>query len=100
MKDQWIWRENNKMTREEKDEKERWKKEEQVSVIHVKKKKKTSTQPETYIIGVPKEVERDWDRKTMFEEIMLKCSKHYENKNTDPRSWKNQKQRKPFPDIS
>jgi len=99
MKDQWIWRENNKMTREEKDEKERWKKEEQVSVIHVKKKK-TSTQPETYIIGVPKEVERDWDRKTMFEEIMLKCSKHYENKNTDPRSWKNQKQRKPFPDIS
>ena len=27
------------MTREEKDEKERWKKEEQVSVIHVKKKK-------------------------------------------------------------
>ena len=38
MKDQWIWRESNKMTREEKDEKERWKKEEQVSVIHVEKK--------------------------------------------------------------
>ena len=52
----------------------------------LKKKTTTSTQPETYVIGVPREVERDWDRKTMFEEIMLKCSKHYENKNTDPRS--------------